>query len=66
MSILDKFSLSGKLALVTGCKRGIGRAVAEAFAEAGADIVGTRAAPQIIDALDTMREIGIVPQYAGK
>ena len=39
MPILDKFSLSGKLALVTGCKRGIGRAVAEAFAEAGADII---------------------------
>lgn len=43
MSILDKFSLSGKLALVTGCKRGIGRAVAEAFAEAGADIIGVSA-----------------------
>ena len=37
-----------------------------AYLLAGADIVGTRAAPQIIDALDTMREIGIVPQYAGK
>lgn len=43
MAILDKFSLNGKLALVTGCKRGIGRAVAEAFAEAGADIVGVSA-----------------------
>lgn len=43
MSILDKFSLSGKLALVTGCKRGIGRAVAETFAEAGADIIGVSA-----------------------
>ncbi|MFD2161330.1 2-dehydro-3-deoxy-D-gluconate 5-dehydrogenase KduD [Paradesertivirga mongoliensis] len=34
------FSLEGKLALVTGCNRGIGRAMAEALAEAGADIIG--------------------------
>ena len=40
MSILDKFSLSGKLALVTGCKGGIGLAVAEAFGEAVAEIIG--------------------------
>ncbi len=35
------FDLSGKLALVTGCRRGIGLAMAEALALAGADIVGT-------------------------
>ena len=35
------FDLSGKLALVTGCRRGIGLAMAEALARAGADIVGT-------------------------
>jgi 2-dehydro-3-deoxy-D-gluconate 5-dehydrogenase len=35
------FDLSGKLALVTGCRRGIGLAMAEALAVAGADIVGT-------------------------
>ncbi len=39
MSILDKFSLAGKTALVTGSKRGIGKAMAVALAEAGADIV---------------------------
>ena len=36
----DLFDLAGKVALVTGARRGIGRAIAVAFAEAGADIVG--------------------------
>jgi 2-deoxy-D-gluconate 3-dehydrogenase len=34
------FSLQGKTALVTGCNRGIGRSMALALAEAGADIIG--------------------------
>ena len=40
MSVLDLFRLDGKTALVTGCKRGIGKAMAVALAEAGADIIG--------------------------
>lgn len=43
MSILNKFSLQGKTALVTGCKRGIGKAMAIGLAEAGADIIGVSA-----------------------
>ncbi|VTQ06407.1 2-dehydro-3-deoxy-D-gluconate 5-dehydrogenase [Sphingobacterium daejeonense] len=43
MSILSSFNLTGKLALVTGCKRGIGKAMAEGLAEAGADIIGVSA-----------------------
>ena len=35
------------------------------FIMAGAELIGTRAAPEIIDALDKMRAIGIVPEYAG-
>ena len=40
MKALDLFRLDGKTALVTGCKRGIGKAMALALAEAGADIIG--------------------------
>ena len=37
------FNLNGKTAVVTGCKRGIGFAIAEGLAEAGADIIGVSA-----------------------
>jgi 2-deoxy-D-gluconate 3-dehydrogenase len=37
------FDLTGKTALVTGCKRGIGKAMAVALAEAGADVIGVSA-----------------------
>jgi 2-deoxy-D-gluconate 3-dehydrogenase len=37
------FNLDGKTALVTGCNKGIGRAMTEALAEAGADIIGVSA-----------------------
>ncbi len=40
----DLFRLDGRTALVTGCRRGIGRAMARALAQAGADVVGVSAA----------------------
>lgn len=43
MSILKTFSLEGKTALVTGCKRGIGKAMAIGLAEAGANVIGVSA-----------------------
>jgi 2-deoxy-D-gluconate 3-dehydrogenase len=43
MNVLDQFKLNGKTALVTGCRRGIGKGMAVALAEAGADIAGVSA-----------------------
>lgn len=43
MSILQQFELKGKTAIVTGCKRGIGKGMALALAESGADIIGVSA-----------------------
>jgi len=39
MSVLDTFSLTGKVSVVTGANRGIGRALVTALAEAGSDVV---------------------------
>jgi gluconate 5-dehydrogenase len=41
MGLFDRFRLDGKTALVTGASRGLGREIALAFAEAGADVVIT-------------------------
>ncbi len=38
MTVLDRFRLDGKRALVTGGARGLGRTMAQALAEAGADV----------------------------
>ncbi|EYD75694.1 2-deoxy-D-gluconate 3-dehydrogenase [Rubellimicrobium mesophilum DSM 19309] len=43
----DLFDLSGKTALVTGARRGIGAGMALALAEAGADIIGASAQMEV-------------------
>jgi 2-dehydro-3-deoxy-D-gluconate 5-dehydrogenase len=52
--ILDKFSLKGKSALVTGSSRGLGAAIAVALAQAGSNVAvhGSSTAP-----LDTERKV---------
>ncbi|KAA0014644.1 2-dehydro-3-deoxy-D-gluconate 5-dehydrogenase KduD [Billgrantia pellis] len=37
---MTRFSLEGRIAMVTGCNKGLGQGIAVALAEAGADIVG--------------------------
>src|SRR6266436_7861222 len=39
MNVLDRFSLAGKAALVTGASSGLGAGFAIALAQAGADVV---------------------------
>jgi len=53
--VLKEFSLDGKVAIVTGASRGIGKTIALTLAEAGADIVA--AARTEADLQMTAREV---------
>lgn len=57
--ILDKMSLSGKIAVVTGASRGLGKAMALGLAEAGADLVlVSRGMPQLREVAREIHGLG--------
>lgn len=57
--ILDEFRLDGDVALVTGASRGLGRAMAQALAEVGADVVVTARSADGLDATaEAVRKVG--------
>ena len=54
----NPFSLEGRTALVTGANRGLGRAFADAIADAGADVVVVGRAASMSDArVQVMRHL---------
>ena len=59
MSILDRFRLDGKVAVVTGASSGLGVAFSKALAEAGADLVlGARRTQRLQDTGAIVESIG--------
>ncbi|HYA35952.1 MAG TPA: SDR family NAD(P)-dependent oxidoreductase [Candidatus Binataceae bacterium] len=57
--ILDSFKLEGKIALITGAGRGLGRAMAVKFAEVGADIVAaSRTRSQLEETAEAVGKTG--------
>ncbi len=59
MSIFDRFALDGKRLLITGGSRGLGREMALAIAEAGADVILVAREPKNLHAMaERIRKLG--------
>lgn len=70
MNVLESFNLTGKVALVTGANRGLGKAMAIALAEAGADIVGLNRSGEAEETCQKIQSLGrrylSIPSDLGK
>jgi 2-deoxy-D-gluconate 3-dehydrogenase len=58
MSILDLFRLDGKIAIVTGCSRGLGQGMAVGLAQAGASIFGVGYSPEAEETREMVEKAG--------
>jgi NAD(P)-dependent dehydrogenase (short-subunit alcohol dehydrogenase family) len=59
MGVLSRFSLDGKVAIVTGASSGLGVAFAKAMAEAGADVaIGARREDRLQDTVKLIEDAG--------
>lgn len=56
--ILEKFSLAGKVAIVTGASRGLGAGMAEGLAEAGADLLIVASSDRINETASKIAKLG--------
>ena len=55
--ILEKFNLTGRVAVVTGASRGLGAGMAIGLAEAGADLVVVASSARLQETVDKIKAL---------